>query len=96
MNFGRFLASERRKSIAVSYTLPFSSTAGGMTVFSAIALWWLLGGTFKWTLYLSGFLTLGHALFRDAGSLQNQGAYTNPMIIPSDAGFYQGPQIVGA
>ena len=70
--------------------------AAGMSVFSAILLWWLIGGTFKWTLYLCGFLSLGHALFRDSNSLQNQQTYTDPMIIPNDAGFYQGPQIVGA
>lgn len=70
--------------------------AGAMSVFSAIILWWILGSTFKWTLYLSGFLTLGHALFRDSLALQNQNMYSDPMIIPSDAGFYQGPQIVGA
>lgn len=69
---------------------------GGMTLFSAFALWYLLGGHFKWTCYLSGGLSCAHALFRNAANLQNQQTYTDPMIMQTDAGFYQGPQIVGA
>lgn len=69
----------------------------GMTLFSAFALWYLLGGAFKWTCYLSGGLSCVHALFRDTANLQgNAQSYTDPMITQTDAGFYQGPQIVGA
>ncbi|CAB9523377.1 expressed unknown protein [Seminavis robusta] len=65
-----------------------------LCIFSALVLWWAL--PIKWTFYLSGFLIVAHVLFRDASSMQMQG-YQDPMAgIPHNAGFYQGPQLVGA
>jgi hypothetical protein len=44
-----------------------------MGVISAFVMIWILSGVFWWALFLSGFLTITHATFRDASMHQDGG-----------------------
>ena len=63
-----------------------------MSVISGLVLYYLLSGTFWWTIYLSGALIVAHAMLRDTATLQMM---NDPVMIPDNAGFYQQPQLVG-
>jgi hypothetical protein len=43
----------------------------GLSIFSAIALFWLLSSVFWWTLFTSGFFVSIHAVLRDASMHQD-------------------------
>jgi hypothetical protein len=74
-----------------TYSVPFVAVC--LSLFSALMLWWVL--PIKWTFYVSGALIVAHLFLRDAANMQMQ--YHDPMAgIPPNAGFYQGPQLVGA
>jgi hypothetical protein len=43
----------------------------GLSIFSAIALFWLLSSVFWWTLFTSGMFVSVHAVLRDASMHQD-------------------------
>jgi hypothetical protein len=43
----------------------------GLSIFSAVALFWLLSNVFWWTLFTSGFFVSIHAVLRDASMHQD-------------------------